>query len=460
MSDSPPSRLKRFWPTYLVCRNVSNASASFSLRRMRSCSSWPGFWYFCSTLSWNHLRWAGVLDVHVLDAGRAAVRVAQDAEDVAELHLALAAEAARDELAVEVPERQAVLLDLEVGVGALRVLERVDVGHQVAAHAERVDELLHAGGLVDALGEVDVDVGGPVDGGVRDAERGEDRVVEAALPDEQLVHLLEELARAGALDDAVVVRAREGDRLADRELVERLLARALELRRVLEGAGADDAALALHEAGDRVHRADAAGVGQRERRALEVGGGELVAARPDDQVLVGGEVLAEGQGVGALDARHHERAGAVGLGQVDGDAEVDVRRGDHRRLAVDLGVEDVLARELLERLDERPADQVGEADLAAARARHVVVDDDAVVDHQLRRDGAHARGRGDRQRLVHVGRERLGHAAEGGDLVLLGRLLGGGCLGIRAPARGSAAARRAWRSCGPRAARRPRGSAP
>ena len=65
-------------------------------------------------------------------------------------HLRLAAEAAGDELAVEVPERQAVLDDVEVGVRALHVLERVGVGHQVAADAEGVDELLHAGGLVDS----------------------------------------------------------------------------------------------------------------------------------------------------------------------------------------------------------------------------------------------------------------------------------------------------------------------
>ena len=63
----------------------------------------------------------GVLDVHVLDAGRAAVRVAEDAEDVAQLHEALAAEAVRHELAVEIPEGQAVVLDLEVGVQALHV---------------------------------------------------------------------------------------------------------------------------------------------------------------------------------------------------------------------------------------------------------------------------------------------------------------------------------------------------
>ena len=40
--------------------------------------------------------------------------------------LALAAEAARDELAVEVPEREAMVCDLEVGMRALHVLERVE----------------------------------------------------------------------------------------------------------------------------------------------------------------------------------------------------------------------------------------------------------------------------------------------------------------------------------------------
>ncbi len=39
MTDSPPSSENRFWPTYLVCRKVSNASAAFSRRRMRSWSS-------------------------------------------------------------------------------------------------------------------------------------------------------------------------------------------------------------------------------------------------------------------------------------------------------------------------------------------------------------------------------------------------------------------------------------
>ncbi len=61
-----------------------------------------------------------------------------------------------------------------------------------------------------------------------------------------------------------------------------------------------------------------------------------------------------------------------------------MRGGDDGGLSVDLGVEHVLARERLQRLHERPADEVREAHLAAARAAHVVVDDDAVVDQELR----------------------------------------------------------------------------
>ncbi len=61
-----------------------------------------------------------------------------------------------------------------------------------------------------SLGGVDVDVGGPVDRVVRDAQRREDVLVEAVLADEELVDQLEELAGAGALDHAVVVRAGRG----------------------------------------------------------------------------------------------------------------------------------------------------------------------------------------------------------------------------------------------------------
>ena len=164
-----------------------------------------------------------------------------------------------------------------------------------------------------------------------------------------------------------------------------LLGRALERGRVLERARADDAAGALGEPGHRVLGADAARVGQRDRGAGEVGGGQLVAAGAGHHVFVGREELGEGHRVGALDVRNEQRARAVGLGQVDRDAEVDVRGHDDARLAVGLGVRHVLAREHLEGLHDRPADEVGERDLAAACAAQVVVDDDAVVDHQLGR---------------------------------------------------------------------------
>ena len=140
---SPPSRLNRFWPTNLVCRKVSNASAWLSLSRIRSCSSRGGFGVRLLDALLDPAALLGVLDVHVLDAGGAAVGVAQDAEDVAQLHEApaLAAERAGGELAVEVPQRQPVRLDLEVGVAALAVLQRVGVGHHVAAHPVGVDQL-------------------------------------------------------------------------------------------------------------------------------------------------------------------------------------------------------------------------------------------------------------------------------------------------------------------------------
>ena len=82
--------------------------------------------------------------------------------------------------------------------------------------------------------------------------------------------------------------------------------------------------------------------------------------------------------------------------------EVGVRWGDGIRLAVHLGEVAVHVRELLDRLHDRVADQVGERDLAAAGALEVVVDDDPVVDHQLGRDGAHAGRRRHLQRRRHV----------------------------------------------------------
>src|SRR5690242_2305993 len=94
----------------------------------------------------------------------------------------------------------------------------------------------------------------------------------------------------------------------------------------------------------------------------------------------------------------------------------------------------VHVRERLDRLDDRVAEQMGERDLATAGTGQMVVDDQTVVDHQLRRNGAHA-GRGrDGQRRRHVLDDRRGRAAQHLRLVggRFGRSgLGGGGVGGR-----------------------------
>jgi hypothetical protein len=90
------------------------------------------------------------------------------------------------ELPVEVPQRQAVGGHVEVGVAALAVLQRVGVGHEVAAHPVGVDELEHPG-LVDLVVVADGDVRYPAHRLVGDAQRGEDVVVEAVLTEQQPV---------------------------------------------------------------------------------------------------------------------------------------------------------------------------------------------------------------------------------------------------------------------------------
>ena len=166
---------------------------------------------------------------------------------------------------------------------------------------------------------------------VRHAEAGEDVRVEVVLAEQQLVHAAEELAALGALDDAMVVGARERDDLADADLGERLRVGAFELDRVGDRADADDRALARHQARHRVHRADRARVGDRHRRAGEVVDRELVRARLADQLLVRGVERGEVERVRALDVRDEQRARAVVLLQVDREAEVHVRVPHDRR---------------------------------------------------------------------------------------------------------------------------------
>ena len=136
------------------------------------------------------------------------------------MSLSVPADAVGEELAIEIPDREAIggRVELDRGVGLLPV-QRVEVGDQVPAHTVHADQL----GDRHLLGEhrlfvVDrVDIGPPLDGLVRHVEIVEDVLVEPVLAEQQLVHPLEEQPRLGTLDDAMVVGARDRDDLGDAE---------------------------------------------------------------------------------------------------------------------------------------------------------------------------------------------------------------------------------------------------
>ena len=359
-----------------------------------------------------------VLDVHVLDADRAAVRIAQHAEQVAELHLLVSADAAGEELAIEVPDRQAVCRRVEL-VGKLGLLpaQRIEVGDQVAANAVDADQRGDLHLLVQhrffAVDRAVID--SPLHRLVRHAEALEHCFVEAVLAEQQLVHALQEHAALGALDDAVVVRAGDRDDLADAERAEGPLVGALELGRVVDGADADDHALAGHQPRHALDRADRAGVGQRDRGALEVADRQLVALT----LRIRSSYAARKPAKSSVSALRSTGTTSVrvpsplststarpmltdGLWMMRGLPSAPARE---RIVHVGYGVGDGA--------DHGEADEVGEADLALTAAAAVAVDDLAVDLEQLGRDVAEA-GRGrHRQAALHVGGDRGTGAADG-----------------------------------------------
>ena len=160
------------------------------------------------------------------------------AEDVAQRHRrtfeAARAEIADRELAVEVPDAQPVVRDVELGMRVrLATAERVEVRDEVAADAVHVDDLVDVHDLVVQhlrVGDRGV-VGLPARRLVRHREALEHRVVEVVAAEQEIVDQAEELAALGAADDPVVVRVRERRGRPDPELRERLRVGALVLRR-------------------------------------------------------------------------------------------------------------------------------------------------------------------------------------------------------------------------------------
>jgi hypothetical protein len=442
IADSAPSIPNRFVPTYLVARNFSKLSAAFSRSRMRCLRSFGHLGLRALELLLDPLLFVGVLDVHVLHTDGAAVGVAQHAEQVAESHLLDAADAVGEELAVEVPDGEAVGGRIEFARREWFLPpQRIEVGDQVAAHPMDPDQL----GDGHLLGEhrlfaVDGErVGPPLDRLVGHVERLEHVLVEVVFAEQQLVHPLEEQARLGALDDAVVVGARDRDDLADAERAEVAAVGALELGRVVDAADADDDRLAGHQSRDRLHGADRAGVGEADVGALEVVDGELVGLDLADDLLVGGEEAVEVEGVGVAEHGDHERATA-GLLDVDGQTHADVLVLDEPRFAVGtFGVGVLHRRDLVgDGAHDGIADEVGEADLGLPGAGAEPVDHLAVDLEQLRRHVAEAGRRRDGEAALHVGGDGGAGAADR----LAGLLVGAGGSG------GGASGRRASRSGG------------
>ena len=406
MRLSPPSRLKRLWPVYLLCRKRSKASVSLSLLQDLELVLLGQLLGDALDVLLDPLLLVGVGVVHVLDGAGAAVGVAQDVQDLAEGQLALAGQPAGDEAALQVPDGEAVAGRVELGVHHRRLgLERVQVGDQVAPDPVQVDQLEHAGLLLDAVQRVlaGLLVLVPLHRHVRDGHGPEQLAVEVVLAQQQPVHPGQELAALGPLDDPVVVGRGQGDDLADAHAGQGVGVGALVLGRVVDGADADDRRLAGHQAGDRQHGADGARVGDGQGGVGEVLHGQLVRLDLGDELLVGADEAGEVERVGLLDVGHQQGPGPVGAPGVDGQAEVDVGGPGGVGLAVDLAVHGGHHRDGREGLDHGVGDHVGEADLAALAPAQVPVEDAAVDLQQPRRHGPD-RGRG---RHLPAGLHRL-----------------------------------------------------
>ena len=70
--------------------------------------------------------------------------------------------------------------DVEVGVAALAVFQRVNICHQVAANAIGVDQFLNSSGLATVVSVVGVEIHNPANRLVRNSKIGKNLVVEAS----------------------------------------------------------------------------------------------------------------------------------------------------------------------------------------------------------------------------------------------------------------------------------------
>ena len=201
----------------------------------------------------------------------------------------------------------------------------------------------------------------------------------------------------------MVVGAAHGHDLADAEVTNAVLGNAAPLRRIADGADGDDGSLTWHQPGDGGDRADAARIGERQGRALELICSERIGARTFDEPFVLVPKLAEGQVRGVADHRDDERTRPILADAVHGKAKMR-RTGYARRFAV-VGAREVRRhrRARSGRARDCVPDEMGEGHLArvAARGESAIQLAPAALE-DVHADGAKRGGRGDVPASLHV----------------------------------------------------------
>ena len=209
----------------------------------------PGIHPFHVLLNPLLLHW--IHDVHVFDAHSAAICVAYDAQQFTQYVMILARHHARVDVSVQVPDAEVVCGWIQFGGEApIHDVERVEVGDEVATTTIGVEDLLGCRRFDHSTAQYINGVGVAVPAGrlIRDGHRREDVIVEVVVARQQPLHPLQERARLGPLDDAMVVGGRDGDRFGYTHLGQLGRVRRHECRRIVDGPESDDGGLAGHEA--------------------------------------------------------------------------------------------------------------------------------------------------------------------------------------------------------------------
>src|SRR5262245_16392133 len=349
------------------------------------------------------------LNVAALGPDLAAVVFDQHRPDFAQGYFILAAEAVRKEPAIQIPDREAVSLGLELRMLVNRNhVERVYVGDQVAPHAIGVDEFEDARLFFDLLTfavnarQERVHVNRPAQRLIGDADVGEDFVVKIVFAEQQLVNVGEKQPRFSALNDAVIVGAGDREDLADAELRQGFVGHRGVFGRIFDRARRDDRALTGHQSRGGRRRADRSRVGERNGRALKIADLQFALARAFDHVLISVNELPKAHSVRAFDVRHEQAARAVFLLHVNRHAQIHVLPARAIGHALNLFVAVVHLRVFSQRLDHGPGDEMCVRSLAFALRFKMAIDPAAVFVEQFNLNLTRRGRRGHGETRFHI----------------------------------------------------------